>query len=229
MRRILVIEDDADIRDMLQYSFSRESYEVNTASNGQDGLELALSSLPDIIVLDLMLPRLNGLEVCKKLKENPRTKAVPIIMLTAKGDETDVVLGLGLGADDYVTKPFSIRELNARVSARLRPGTAAPSTPVSDEKIRYAGVEVDSERFEIRIESELLPLTLAEFRLFRSLINRPGIVQTRERLLDVLTGGDTVVIDRNIDVHVRSIRKKLGDRRDFIQTVRGVGYRFREN
>lgn len=228
MKKILIIEDDPDIRNMLQYALSRESFHVLTASDGQEGLDLALSSDPDLIILDLMLPKLSGIEVCKKVRTQPQTQNTPVIMLTAKGDETDIVFGLGIGADDYVKKPFSVKELSARVYARLRMQSPTPPPQSADDKFYYAGVEIDTQRFEVKINADPLPLTLAEFRLFKSLAVRPGIVQTRERLLDVITGGESVVIDRNIDVHIRSIRKKLGEHRDLIQTVRGVGYRFKE-
>ena len=226
MKRLLVVEDDPDIRELLKYNLSREGFEVLQANNGADGLKIATNESIDLIILDLMLPQLSGIEVCKKLREFPNTKTIPVIMLTAKGEETDIVFGLGVGADDYMVKPFSIKELIARVYTRLR----SHQVEEKDESdvIRQGAVEVDRARFQVKVEGGQIPMTLAEFRLFNALISRPGIVLSRDRLLDAVTGGDGVLIDRNIDVHVRSIRKKLGGSRDLIQTVRGLGYKFKE-
>ena len=227
MKKILIIEDDPDIRELLRYNLLREGFEVALANNGSDGLEMALNQGFDLLVLDLMLPQLSGIEVCKKLRETPHTKHIPIIMLTAKGEETDIVYGLGVGADDYIVKPFGIKELVARVYTRLRTQKPEPSSEDIDV-IKHGSVEVDRARFQIKVEGHQIPMTLAEFRLFNALISRPGIVLSRDRLLDAVTGGEGVLIDRNIDVHVRSIRKKLGEARDLIQTVRGLGYKFKE-
>lgn len=226
MKHILVIEDDPDIRELLGYNLSREGFEVSLSSNGQDGLDKALSRKADLIILDLMLPLLNGIEVCKKLREHPERRSTPIIMLTAKSEETDVVFGLGVGADDYMTKPFGVKELIARVYTRLR--TQKTPEESNENVVRQGEVEVDRARFQVRVGEQQVIMTLAEFRLFDALISRPGIVLSRDRLLDAVTGGEGVLIDRNIDVHVRSIRKKLGESRDLIQTVRGLGYKFRE-
>ncbi len=228
MKHILVIEDDPDIRELLSYNLSREGFDVTTCSDGQDGLDKALSKKTDIIVLDLMLPQLNGIEVCKKIREVPEKRSVPIIMLTAKGEETDIVFGLGVGADDYMIKPFGVKELIARIYTRLRTQKAPDSERVPGEVVRQGEVEVDKARFQVKVGGVHVPMTLAEFRLFEALVARPGIVLSRDRLLDAVTGGEGVLIDRNIDVHVRAIRKKLGESRDLIQTVRGLGYKFRE-
>jgi DNA-binding response OmpR family regulator len=228
MKHILVIEDDPDIRELLNYNLSREGFDVTTCSDGQDGLDQALSKKADIIVLDLMLPHLNGIEVCKKIREVPEKRSVPIIMLTAKGEETDIVFGLGVGADDYMIKPFGVKELIARIYTRLRTQKAPDSERSPGEVVRQGEVEVDKARFQVKVCGTHVPMTLAEFRLFEALVARPGIVLSRDRLLDAVTGGEGVLIDRNIDVHVRSIRKKLGESRDLIQTVRGLGYKFRE-
>lgn len=226
MKRLLVVEDDPDIRELLTYNLSREGFEVKHADNGATGLQMALNEQFDLMILDLMLPNLSGIEVCKKLRENSDTKNLPVIMLTAKGEETDIVFGLGVGADDYMVKPFSIKELVARVYTRLR-STNEEKTEDQDI-VRQGAVAVDRARFQVKVDGNQVPMTLAEFRLFNALISKPGIVLSRDRLLDAVTGGDGVLIDRNIDVHVRSIRKKLGASRELIQTVRGLGYKFKE-
>ena len=234
MQHILVIEDDPDIRELIGYNLRREGFELTLCNNGQDGLDVALSAKPvDLIVLDLMMPKLNGIEVCKRIRENADKRTIPIIMLTAKSEETDIVFGLGVGADDYITKPFGLKELVARVYTRLRsfpaPVLAAPAKVDTDiDVLRQGNVEIDRARFHIKVCGTHVPMTLAEFRLFDALVSRPGIVLSRDRLLDAVTGGEGVLIDRNIDVHVRSIRKKLGDSRDLIETVRGLGYKFKE-
>ncbi len=228
MKSILVIEDDPDIRELLAYNLSREGFELCVCDNGQEGLDVALQRKFDLIVLDLMLPMLTGIEVCKKLREHPERRSVPIIMLTAKAEETDVVFGLGVGADDYMTKPFGVKELIARIYTRLRVMPNTEPLHTSDDVVRQGEVEVDRARFRVRVQGSQVAMTLAEFRLFDALISRPGIVLSRDRLLDAVTRGEGVLIDRNIDVHVRSIRKKLGEARDLIETVRGLGYKFRE-
>jgi DNA-binding response OmpR family regulator len=230
VQHILVIEDDPDIRELIGYNLKREGFETTLCTNGREGLQAALSKPVDLIILDLMMPELNGIEVCKRLREQPDKRAIPIIMLTAKSEETDIVYGLGVGADDYMTKPFSSKELVARVYTRLRnyaPLSVAPATEAGDV-LQHGEVEIDRARFHIKICGTQVPMTLAEFRLFDALVSRPGIVLSRDRLLDAVTGGEGVLIDRNIDVHVRSIRKKLGESRDLIETVRGLGYKFRE-
>lgn len=230
MKHILIIEDDPDIRELLQYNLSREGFDVSLASDGQEGLQKALSHKLDLIILDLMLPHFNGIEVCKKIREIPEKRSIPIIMLTAKGEETDIVFGLGVGADDYMIKPFGVKELVARVYTRLRTPRADSKSAAEAEGtvVRQGEVEIDKARFQVKVCGTHVPMTLAEFRLFEALVARPGIVLSRDRLLDAVTGGEGVLIDRNIDVHVRAIRKKLGESRDLIQTVRGLGYKFRE-
>lgn len=232
MKKILIVEDDADIRELISYNLSREGFQISLASNGREGFETASNTAFDLIILDLMLPELSGIEVCKKLREKQITKHTPIIMLTAKGEEADVVYGLGVGADDYMTKPFGLKELIARVYTRLKPQRSEDqsdtSTAPNSEFVRLGPVEIDRARFQIKVDGDLVVMTLAEFRLFNALISKPGIVLSRDRLLDAVAGGESVLIDRNIDVHVRSIRKKLGEYRDLIETVRGLGYRFKE-
>jgi DNA-binding response OmpR family regulator len=234
VQHILVIEDDPDIRELIGYNLKREGFEVTLCNNGQDGLDVALARDVDLIILDLMMPKLNGIEVCKRIREVPEKRGTPIIMLTAKSEETDIVFGLGVGADDYMTKPFGIKELVARVYTRLRsfpqaqPAAQSNAAAIDFDVLRQGEVEIDRARFHIKVCGTQVPMTLAEFRLFDALVSRPGIVLSRDRLLDAVTGGEGVLIDRNIDVHVRSIRKKLGESRDLIETVRGLGYKFRE-
>ena len=225
--KILLIEDDADISELLQYNFEREGYKVVVAGDGELGLSQALQLGPDLIVLDLMLPGLDGLSVCRKLRAHPQTQEIPIVILTAKGEESDVVIGLEMGADDYVTKPFSPKELLARIRAVLRRPRQSPAAS-SNGRRTVGPVTIDQERHEVFLFQEPLALTLAEYRLLTALTSRPGRVFTREQLLEKITGGEAYVIDRNVDVHVRAIRKKLGDEAEFIVTVRGVGYKCRE-
>ena len=225
--RILLIEDDSDIAELVQYNLEREGYRVHVSGDGELGLKQALQLRPDMIVLDLMLPGLDGLTVCRRLKASPQTQDVPILMLSAKGEESDVVIGLEMGADDYVAKPFSPKELVARIRAVLR-RPRAPTEAQLGGRRTIGPVTIDPERHEVYLRGSSVNLTLAEYRLLSALTSRPGIVFTREQLLEKITGGDVYVIDRNVDVHVRAIRKKLGDDADFIITVRGVGYKCRE-
>ena len=225
--RIVVIEDEADILEVIAYNLKREGYDVVTSTSGEDGLEKIERTKPHLVVLDLMLPEVDGIELCKKLKSDPLTQSIPVIMVTAKGEESDVVLGLGVGADDYVTKPFSPRELTARVKAVLR---RSKSKGEADrrERIAFEGIVIDPQRHEVVVDNEPVELTATEFRLLHFLASHPGRVFTRDHLLTRVIGEDAIVIDRNIDVHVRAIRKKLGARREFIETIRGVGYRFKD-
>lgn len=225
--KILIIEDDSDISELVQYNLEREGYKVITASDGEVGYTKALQLKPTLIVLDLMLPGMDGLSVCRQLRAHPDTKFTPIVMLTAKNEESDVVVGLEMGADDYLSKPFSPKELLARIRAVLRrPLAQSPKNETS--LLKVGPLVIDSERHEVTLKGEPLALTLAEYRLLTALISRPGRVFTREQLLEKITGGEVYVIDRNVDVHIRAIRKKLGDEADFILTVRGVGYKCRE-
>jgi DNA-binding response OmpR family regulator len=220
---ILIVEDDPDIVELVRYNLGREGFVLLEANNGEAGLQIAASRSPDLILLDLMLPSIGGLEVCRRLKARESTRTIPIIMLTAKGAESDIVLGLGLGADDYVTKPFSPRQLVARIGAVLRRGGGAPPEP--PERVEHGPFSIDATRHEVRLEGTPMTFTLAEFRLLQALVAHPERVFTRDQLLDRITQGRSVIIDRNVDVHVRSIRKKLGRHGDRIVTVRGVGYK----
>lgn len=225
--KILIIEDDSDISELVQYNLEREGYKVVTASDGEVGYTKALQHRPNLIVLDLMLPGMDGLSVCRQLRAHPETKFTPIVMLTAKNEESDVVIGLEMGADDYLSKPFSPKELVARIRAVLRRPSGLPAKNEAS-LIKVGPLVIDSERHEVTLKGEPLALTLAEYRLLSALVSRPGRVFTREQLLEKITGGEVYVIDRNVDVHIRAIRKKLGDEADFILTVRGVGYKCRE-
>ncbi len=223
--KIVVVEDERDILEVIGYNLGREGYRVFTATDGLEGLRLIRDEAPDVVLLDLMLPGLDGVEVCRRLKADPVTKAIPIIMVTAKGEEADVVLGLGVGADDYVTKPFSPKELVARVKAVLRRGPLKEEAGVGERIVRD-GVVIDAARFEVRVDDKPVTFTATEFRLLHFLASHPGRVFTRDQLLNRVIGEHAVVVDRNIDVHVRAVRKKLGACRELIETIRGVGYRF---
>ncbi len=218
---ILIIEDDPDIVELLQYNLEREGYAVLTASNGEVGLQDAQTRRPGMVLLDLMLPGMDGLEVCRQLKQRDDTREIPLIMITAKGEESDVVSGLELGADDYISKPFSPREVVARMRAVLRRGQGRG--PRRKTRIELGEVVLDSERHEVRVRGEIVPFTRAEFRLLWALMANPGRVFTREDLVERLTEGETVILDRNVDVHVSAIRKKLGEESSMIGTVRGWG------
>jgi two-component system alkaline phosphatase synthesis response regulator PhoP len=225
--KIAVIEDEADILEVVQYNLRREGYLVVSSRNGEEGLDRIRKENPDLVLLDLMLPGLDGLEVCKRLQADPVTAAIPVIMVTAKGEESDVVLGLQLGADDYVTKPFSPKELLARVKAVLRRGPLREVRSSGDRVVRD-GLVVDATKHLVTVDGEPITMTATEMRLLHFLATHPGRVFSRDQLLSRAIGDHAVVIDRNIDVHVGSIRRKLGRCRELIETIRGVGYRFRD-
>jgi DNA-binding response OmpR family regulator len=226
-RTILIIEDDSDIADLLRHNLEREGYKVAITRSGENGLEMTRSSPPSLILLDLGLPGIQGLEVCRLLKDREETSWVPVVMMTARGEESDVVVGLELGADDYVTKPFNVRELVARVKAVLRRARMEPRRE-RRALVEVGPLSIDSERHEVRLQGEQLELTLTEFRLLRFLAANPGRVLTRQQLLNEITKGVTYILDRNVDVHIRAIRRKLGTYRGVITTVRGVGYKFHD-
>ncbi|MAW78387.1 MAG: DNA-binding response regulator [Planctomycetes bacterium] len=225
--RVLLVEDEGDIRDVIEYNLEREGYLTLAFDNGEAGLEAIRNESPDLVLLDLMLPGIDGLEICRQIKEDPTTRDIPIIMITAKTEESDVVLGLGVGADDYVNKPFSPQELIARVKSVLR---RAPLKQTLEDKslINRHGLVIDQSRHKVTSAGEQITLTATEFRLLHFFASHPGRVFSRDHLLSRVIGDDAVVIDRNIDVHVRSIRKKMGALRGLIETVRGVGYRFKD-
>lgn len=224
-RTVLVVDDEADILELIKYNLEKDGHAVESASTGEAGLERARLLCPDAIILDLMLPGMDGLEVCRLLKRDVRTKDIPIIMLTARGEENDIVKGLEIGADDYVTKPFSPRILGARVKAVLRKKGAA-----SDEnaKIRIRELVMDPRRHEVLLDGKPVQLTLTEFRVLHFLARQPGWVFTRYQIVDAVKGEDYPVTDRSVDVQIVGLRKKLGDYGSYIETVRGVGYRFQE-
>ena len=224
---IAVIEDERDIQDMIAYNLQREGYEVVTAERGDEGLALVQDKRPDLIILDLMLPGLDGLSVCQSIRFDTTTQEIPIIVLSAKSEEADVVIGLGLGADDYMPKPFSPRELLARVKAVLRRG--GNQQQKAEDTLVHEGLRVDLLRHQVFLNDEELRLTATEFGLLTTLVGQPGRVFSREQLINRVLGERVVVIDRNIDVHIRSVRKKLGADSGLIETVRGVGYRIVNN
>jgi len=224
-KTVLVVEDERDIVELIRYNLAREGYAVKAAYDGAMGAQMAERDLPDIVLLDLMLPKMDGLEVCRKIKENPRTAHIPIVMVTAKGEESDVVTGLSLGADDYITKPFSPRVLAARVKAVLRRLEMREAGEQTVIKVSEDFV-IDATRFEVLIDGKPVKLTKTEFKLLQFMAERPGRVLTRNQLLDGAIGFDVFVTDRNIDVHVAALRKKLKKHADAIITIRGVGYRF---
>lgn len=224
-RKIVAIDDEPDILEVIRFNLARNGYEVLTARDGRNGLKTIRREKPDLVLLDLMLPELDGIEICRRLKGDPLTSQIPIIMITARGDESDVVLGLGLGADDYVTKPFSPNELAARVRAVLRRGPLQDEEGGAERLVR-GDLVIDPARHEARAGDRRLELTATEFRLLHHLASHPGRVFTRQQLIDRIHDDASIVVDRVIDVHIRALRKKLKETRDCIETIRGVGYRF---
>lgn len=222
---ILIIEDEEDIRELLAFHARKNGYTPLEAESGERGLVLAREKKPHVILLDIMLPGMDGLDVCRKLKQDSGAKDIPIIMITARGEEADVVTGLEMGADDYVTKPFSPRVVMARVKAVLR----RDHTLLSEtDTVHYGDIEMDPGRHQCRIEGQLIDLTATEFKLLHLLIRRPGWVYTRQQIVDKVRGEDYAVTERAVDVQVVGLRKKLGSFADIIETVRGVGYRARD-
>lgn len=223
--RILIVEDERALTKVLSYNLEREGYEVTVAHDGQEGLRKAQTLLPDLILLDLMLPILGGLDVCRELRAGERTRDIPIIMLTAKAEETDQIVGFSMGADDYVTKPFAVKVLLQRIKAlQRRVEKGAEATDV----IEHLGVRIDRVRHRATANGAELQLTPTEFRLLECLVRQPGRAFTRHQLMDAAIGEGAIVLERTIDVHIKTLRKKLGDA-DLIETVRGIGYRFRES
>ena len=219
---ILAVDDEAHILELLSFNLEASGYRVLTAATGEDALVVCAHERPAMVLLDIMLPGIDGMEVCRRLKSAPTTADIPIIMLTAKGDEVDKILGLELGADDYITKPFSVRELIARVKALLRRATPAGS---GSGLIKIGSLTIDPENYEAFRNGEKLQLTLKEFELLKQLASTPGKVLTRDFLLDHIWGYEFYGETRTVDVHIRHIRQKLGDDQYMIETVRGVGYK----
>jgi two-component system phosphate regulon response regulator PhoB len=222
--KILLVEDERSLVEVLTYNLVYEGFEVITATDGQDGLRKARRELPDLVILDLMLPIVDGLQVCRTLRSDPRTQDVRILMLTARSEEVDEIVGFNMGADDYVTKPFKIKPLIHRIKALLRRPVASG---MAADRLAHGGVEIDRLNHTVRVDGEEIPLTPTEFRLLWELARQPGRPFTRHELLDKARGEDANALERTIDVHVRSLRQKLGGRADVVETVRGVGYRFR--
>jgi len=223
---VLVVDDEEDILRLVEYNLEKHGYTATCVSSGEDALREARLHTPDLLVLDLMLPGVDGLEVCRLLKRNPKTAQIPIVMLTAKGEEADIVAGLEMGADDYVTKPFSPRVLLARLRAVLRRKTKGAFDEMA--VLQAGDIAIDPGHHEARVKGEPVTLTYTEFRLLHHLARRPGWVFTRQQIIDAVRGEDYPVTDRAVDVQVAGLRKKLGDCGDYIETVRGVGYRFKE-
>ncbi len=224
-RHILIIDDEKDIVKLLQYNLEKEGYAVSTGLTGEEGLAAARSKQPDLIVLDLMLPGIDGLEVCRLLKADRSTKQIPVLMLTAKGTEIDQVVGLELGASDYIPKPFSVKVFLARVKNIFR---GRESQREESAVLKSGKVVLDREKHSVTAEGKPVALTNLEFKILAFLMENPGRVFSRDRILDGVWHGESFVVDRSVDAHVKSIRQKLGKCRDLIETVRGSGYRFTE-
>jgi len=222
---IVVIEDEDDIRELIRYNLEKDGYRVLGARSGEEGLALVRSALPNLVMLDLMLPGIDGLQVCREIKADERLKAIPIVMVTARGEEPDVVSGLELGADDYVSKPFSPKVLVARVKTALR--RRRDGQPEMQAIVRHERLLVNPQRREVAIDNERIELTNTEFKLLHFLIKQPGIVFTRDQIVDGVHGDDYPVTDRSVDVQIVGLRKKLLEYGACIETVRGVGYRFK--
>jgi two-component system, OmpR family, alkaline phosphatase synthesis response regulator PhoP len=223
---ILVVEDEDNIRELLRYNLAKEGYQVTCSASGEEALAAVRVAMPDLVLLDLMLPGLDGLDVCRSLKQDPQTRNLPIVMLTAKGEEADIVAGLELGADDYVTKPFSVRVLLARLRAVLRRRSAAPLPETA--AITIHELKIHPGRHEVLVQGRPVDLTATEFRLLNLLARRPGWVFTRSQIVNEIHGDDYSVTERAVDVQIVSLRKKLGPFGKYLETVRGIGYRCKE-
>ena len=222
-QKIYIVEDEPDIRETLKYNFSNEGFEVFTAPDGEEALSNIKKVLPDVLILDLMLPGLSGLDVCKSIRADDDIRDMSIIMLTAKGEEIDRVIGFELGADDYVTKPFSVRELILRVKVLLK---KQRESLVENKLVTFGPIRIDLDAHELKINDKEIILTALEFKLLQHLVKRKGRVQTREQLLGDVWGYSAEVTTRTVDTHIKRLREKLGNTSDYIQTIRGVGYRF---
>ena len=225
--RILVVDDEEDILELVRYNLERRGFEVEAVMSGEAALAAIRRRRPDLVVLDLMLPGVDGLEVCRLLRAQPDTADLPVLMLTARGEEAEIVAGLELGADDYVPKPFSPRVLIARIEAVLR--RRASARPTQDAVLELGPLRIHPGRHEVLVDGAVLELTGSEFRIPHLLARRPGWVFTRQQIIDEAQGEDAAVTSRSVDVHVVSIRRKLGEAKDLIETVRGVGYRFQDH
>lgn len=225
--KILLVDDEEDILNLMKYNLEKDGFKVDCALSGEAALRIARENSPDLILLDLMLPGMDGLDVCRILKNDSSTKKTPVIMVTAKGEDSDIITGLELGAEDYITKPFSPKVLSARVKAVLRRWNKADEN-MKNPVIRIDGLEIDTSRHRVTLENEKIDLTATEFSILAALARRPGWVFTRSQIINSVKGDDYPVTDRSVDVQVLNLRKKLGTAGNYIETVRGVGYRFRE-
>jgi two-component system, OmpR family, alkaline phosphatase synthesis response regulator PhoP len=227
--RILVVDDEEDLAELVRYNLTKEGYLVTCVGSGEQALGEARAQVPDLIVLDLLLPKVDGLDVCKQLKSDPKTQHIPIVMLTAKSEEVDMVTGLECGADDYITKPFSPRVLLARIRSVLRRRAKAAAAADDDpEALRISNLLIHPGRHEVLVNGEAIDLTFTEFRLLHFLARKPGWAFSRSQIVDAVKGEDYPVTERSVDVQVVGLRKKLGSLGTCIETVRGVGYRFKE-
>lgn len=226
-KKLLIVEDDRSLAGVLEYNFSSVGYQVFCAHDGLDAINQARSKSPDLIILDLMIPVIDGIEVCRKLRSEEGTRDTPIMMLTAKSEESDQLVGFSTGADDYVVKPFSVRVLQERVKSLLR--RLERGSGHGDDMVVKGSIRVDHVKHRAWVNDGAMDLTPSEFRLLDTLIRNPGRAFDRSELIDSALGADTLVLERTIDVHIRSLRKKLGNQADMVETVRGVGYRFRES
>lgn len=224
-KRILLIEDEEDIAALIKLQAELSGYKMHVEVDGLNGYRAIEREKPDLVILDIMLPGQNGFDICRKMKSNPELKNIPVIVLSAKGEEIDVILGLELGADDYVAKPFSPKVLFSRIKAVLRRGKEAEKTP---KILSFGDFTLEVDRYLLRKLDKIIAITLSEFGILKRLLTNRGKVLTRNQLLDDIHNDDAFIVDRNIDVHIASLRKKLGPHFDWIETVRGVGYRFRE-
>ena len=222
---ILIVEDDRSLAEVLEYNLRQDGYQTTVANDGQEGLRQARLKPPDLVLLDLMLPLVDGLEICRRLRADPVTRNLLVLMLTAKTEETDEVVGFSVGTDDYVAKPFSVKVLLERIRALLRRREGAES---DGSVLVSQGIMIDRERHRVTVEERPLDLTPSEFGLLETLIRQPGRVFSRADLISSALGGDSLVLERTIDVHIRSLRIKLGPHAVLVETVRGVGYRFRD-
>jgi two-component system, OmpR family, alkaline phosphatase synthesis response regulator PhoP len=227
-QRILAVDDEDPILELIRYNLEKDGFRVMTCRTGEDAVRLARSELPDLVILDLMLPGMSGLDVCRKLKESPATQEIPVIMATAKTEDTDIVIGLELGADDYVTKPFSPKVLAARVRTVLRRKNRKPAD-IEGSRIELHGISIDPERHEMLSDGKDLALSATEFQIFEFLARNPGRVFSRSHIISAVKGSAYPVTERSIDVQILSIRKKLGEKADILETVRGIGYRMKDS
>lgn len=227
-KKVAVIDDEPDIGELLRYNLEQEGYQVALITEGEKAIEGIRTERPDLVILDLMLPGVSGMEICRQLRKTPEFENLPVIMLTAKSSETDKIVGLELGADDYITKPFSPREVVARVKAVLRRLDEPRRDRPIHSNFQFEGIDLDCGRHEVRVDGGEVKLTNTEFKILQCLIQRPGHVFNRQQLIDFALGENVSVVDRTIDVHITNLRKKLGAKGNRIESIRGVGYRLKE-